>query len=536
MKPSRPLRLVPPALALGGALLLILPGAREASGYSLGGFNVALSAEAQRDVRVFNNFSDPQTNQNTTIDPQFPGWDGAEEAIWKAAVEWGSEAHGNGSGDPLQPVLGSGGANFDAVWDGEATGIGTSDDNVVSAVTSCGSGVLAYTEIPTKNGWRIRFCDGSWVWYDGPGDNPGTGNDFDLQGVATHEYGHALGLGHSTVPSATMYPSTSSSGSSDFRSIEPDDMAGVQAIYGVIFSSFKPHIGSVTVNGGQVTITGNHFSPTGGEVWFTNRNVSEPLPDPRVRVLGVSSTNGGTQITVAIPADAGPGDVFVKLSRNGNNTLSNGFPFDGTGSGAPLTVSSVTPSTVENLVVGTAQTMTVQGTGFSPTFWIEIDKNKITGASTFVSDTQLSFEWEPIASLGMHTLTVIDGGVSASVGIQVVANATPALQVGDGDPGNVVSGSAMLTLGGQPGDLHYVLASDLAVPSVLPGKLSLGLGSSFQDITPIGLFQVGVDGLATSSVPLGTTSNVTLEWQSLRITLPLTYPIATSNLQSTFTP
>jgi len=43
----------------------------------------------QRDVRVFNNFVNPEANQNAVPDPSFPGAVGAPLAIWKAIVEWG---------------------------------------------------------------------------------------------------------------------------------------------------------------------------------------------------------------------------------------------------------------------------------------------------------------------------------------------------------------------------------------------------------------------------------------------------------------
>jgi hypothetical protein len=54
---------------------------------------------------------------------------------------------------------------------------------------------------------------------------------YDVQSVLAHEFGHGVGLGHSTVSTATMWPKTSS-GSTSKRSLEQDDKNGIIAIYG----------------------------------------------------------------------------------------------------------------------------------------------------------------------------------------------------------------------------------------------------------------------------------------------------------------
>jgi hypothetical protein len=55
-------------------------------------------------------------------------------------------------------------------------------------------------------------------------------NGYDLAGVSTHEFGHAVGLGHTNVSGATMYPSVASCDFS-MSSLANDDKAGYSAIY-----------------------------------------------------------------------------------------------------------------------------------------------------------------------------------------------------------------------------------------------------------------------------------------------------------------
>lgn len=318
-----------PTVALGVAALLVFP--KESSGFTTIGGSLGIG---QRDVRIFNNFTDATANNNTTADANWPGFTGAPMSIWKACSEWASELHGGtGAGDPLQTV-GSGGANFDITWQGLTSGIGGTNDNIHSELSGSSGGVLAFTETPISDGWRIRYYS-SWTWQDGPGS---VSSGIDLQGVACHEYGHALGLGHSTTGGATMFPSISGTGTVQ-RSIEADDIAGVQFIYGVKSGS-KPRITAVN-NSNPLTITGTGFSATGNEVWFTNGTTSATGGDPRIIVTGVASSGGGTSITVNVPANSGKGDVLVKNSAgSAGANLSNAFPVD------PTAPPACTPPTV----------------------------------------------------------------------------------------------------------------------------------------------------------------------------------------------
>jgi hypothetical protein len=84
-------------------------------------------------------------------------------------------------------------------------------------------GVLAHTFYPApQNGEPVAGdmhfdADESWQ----------VGSAMDVFSVALHEAGHALGLGHSSIPGAVMYPYYRfSSGLTD------DDIAGIRSLYG----------------------------------------------------------------------------------------------------------------------------------------------------------------------------------------------------------------------------------------------------------------------------------------------------------------
>jgi Matrixin len=73
----------------------------------------------------------------------------------------------------------------------------------------------------------IVFWDGAFQFFAG---STGCSGGFYIEDIAAHEFGHALGLGHSASTAATMYYATSACNTSN-RSLDADDIAGVQALY-----------------------------------------------------------------------------------------------------------------------------------------------------------------------------------------------------------------------------------------------------------------------------------------------------------------
>ncbi len=74
--------------------------------------------------------------------------------------------------------------------------------------------------------------------------------DFDVQSVATHEIGHALGLDHSGIAAAVMYP-FGDTGLSQSRTLAVDDSAGIAFLYPA--AAFSTATGTIS---GVVTMSG----------------------------------------------------------------------------------------------------------------------------------------------------------------------------------------------------------------------------------------------------------------------------------------
>ncbi|KGN66654.1 metalloendoproteinase 5-MMP [Cucumis sativus] len=83
-------------------------------------------------------------------------------------------------------------------------------------------GTLAHAFTPTDG--RVHF-DSTEKWVVGA-----VRGRFDLETVALHEIGHLLGLGHSRVKNAIMYP-TIESGST--KGLNADDIEGIEVLYNV---------------------------------------------------------------------------------------------------------------------------------------------------------------------------------------------------------------------------------------------------------------------------------------------------------------
>ncbi|MBI1850509.1 MAG: matrixin family metalloprotease [Planctomycetes bacterium] len=164
--------------------------------------------------------------------------------------------------------------------------------------------------VTTCNGNRIQGAD-TQFYAVGPRTD---GSGIDVQSVITHEIGHALGMGHSSVNGATMLPAYFGLAE---RTIEADDMAGIQSIYGhavPTLTSISPTSGFR--RGGQtITLNGINFD-SGTTVTIGNATA---------QVLSVVNS---TRIRAIVPGSTslGPKNVTVANGIN-TSTLANAFTY-----------------------------------------------------------------------------------------------------------------------------------------------------------------------------------------------------------------
>ncbi len=126
-----------------------------------------------------------------------------------------------------------------------------------------------------------------------PFSTNGAANTKDVQAVVTHEMGHVLGMNHSSLLSATMYPYTYIAQ----RHLSADEKAFIANFYSSGARNLGTINGTVTVGGapvkfGLVTLT--ELSGTGAVI--LSRQRTAPTPRRFLRVLTTSMRNPSTAL------------------------------------------------------------------------------------------------------------------------------------------------------------------------------------------------------------------------------------------------
>lgn len=152
---------------------------------------------------------------------------------------------------------------------------------------------------PCDSGSVIFDSGETWALVEPQGNG-----DVSLLGVATHEFGHAIGLLHTDDPNALMYPEYSP------YVLQPaqDDIAGLQRLYGV---------------GGAGTANNPPLLPglPGGTGQNGEMQVSGQLDDQTFTHFWDFDVVAGDTVTITMQAEEGDLDSFLVLLDGQNNVL-----------------------------------------------------------------------------------------------------------------------------------------------------------------------------------------------------------------------
>jgi hypothetical protein len=157
-----------------------------------------------------------------------------------------------------------------------------------------------------------RLVEADMVFYDGgfkffPGSS-GCSSGVYLEDIATHEFGHVLGLGHSSVSAASMYPKVSWC-STATRSLDADDLAGIEKLYPAGAANTAPTVsisapssGASFAENASIGFSGSANDKEDGNigsklVWLSSRDGQIGTGTSFQRVLSVGSHTLTARVT-----------------------------------------------------------------------------------------------------------------------------------------------------------------------------------------------------------------------------------------------
>jgi hypothetical protein len=320
----------------------------------------------------------------------------------------------------------------------------------------------------------VVLYDDSWKFFAGM---TGCSGGYYIEEIAVHEFGHALGLDHSSVSTATMYPGAYQCATWK-SSLDPDDIAAVESVY--------PPSGTTTDTAPSVTVSspGNDSSFTQGTtVTFSGSATDKEDGNLSAGIAWRSSIDGaiGTGASVSRVLSAGTHTITAQVVDSGGmaatKTLS--VTVAAPANTAP-TVTISTPSNNASFVQGTSVTMSGSASDAE-------DGNlttKIAWTSSIDGSLGAGGSVSKVLSLGTHVITaqVSDSnGAAKSASITVVVkapvNSPPTVTISSPSNGASFGAGSTVTFTGSASDAEDgTLSSSIVWSSSIDGPL--GMGSS----------------------------------------------------------
>jgi hypothetical protein len=181
-------------------------------------------------------------------------------------------------------------------WATDSIHLMTFDENNSSGYFPSGSGIVALTPLEFFTSGSITDADVLFNGKDFRFTTNGTAGRFDIQDVATHELGHLLGLDHSGVAGATMYPYVDPT-IILHRSLGMDDIHGLRHMYPSV--NFASITGNLKRNADQTAVAGGYIVVRDS----AGRTVGSALADD-AGVFRVEALDAGTYTVWAAPLDS----------------------------------------------------------------------------------------------------------------------------------------------------------------------------------------------------------------------------------------
>lgn len=331
------------------------------------------------------------------------------------------------------------------------------DENNQSGYFGPGSGTVAITPLTFYTTGSIIDAD---VLFNGGGyqfTTKGQGGRFDIQDVATHELGHLLGLDHSGVAGATMFPYVDPSVILH-RSLSADDAGGLRHMYPA--GSFGRIAGTLSRSDGSPVI-GAHISVrdslgrTTGAILTNNSGA-----------FTVQALEPGTYSVLAVPLDQPVSAINLsswytiqtnfgatqlgQVAVTGNSTASIGGH-----TALPNTSLSLGRSYddfPQRVIMGQTTTHLLRGAGLVPGSTLEASDPTVVVTPTVWNGTSVQFQVACLADvpLGHFDLTVTDplgnleilvGGLEVTPPNPTVSTVSPSAAIGTGGVAISISGT-----------------------------------------------------------------------------------------------
>jgi hypothetical protein len=358
------------------------------------------------------------------------------------------------------------------------------------------SGVLAYTLLPPPYSGGSAAGDivfnSSQPWH--------VGLNYDIETVAIHEIGHALGMGHSQLTAAEMYAYYQGVK----QTLDPDDIAGVQSIWGAAPSpasgvdgslatafntwpwyAYQSNLQTALSGLSIVNSTDNQyfyvFVPwnTSGQMTVTMQSASASALTPQVALLDasgnvlsqVSATSNGT--TASITYNVSPGQAYyVRTSAAAGGAGSSGSY------GLSINLGSSSQSLIPNSMataIDTWNSYANQGNlqGVIP--------NLLIANST---DYQYFRVFVPWNTSGQMTVTMQSSGLSSLSPRVMLLDANGRALVQSSAP-NVYGATVSVTYNVSPGQVYYVRTSAANSGPGSNGAYGLEINLGSAPVTPI---------------------------------------------------